>query len=114
MSEAKSEVAIDALVMQHEHLFWLAAQDIVFFFNTEPKDGLFGWTAAVNCNDTFFYASADAEELAPSEAHKVRDYYDRYGWAGVVAWAAKQRNMEPLKELQDENYQAARKELDAA
>lgn len=113
MSEAND---VDLLVRQYEHLFWLAAEDIVFFshYNSEIEDYDGGFHAAVNCNDTFNYASVDAEDLAPGQAHKVRDFYERYGWAGVVAWASKKRGIEPLKELQDDKYREAMAELSSA
>lgn len=113
MSEAND---VDLLVRQYQQLFWLAARDIVFFstYNEEIEDWDNGFHAAVNCNDTFYYACADAEGLAPGEAYKVRDFYERYGWAGVVAWAAKKRGAEPLKELQDDKYSEAMAELSSA
>jgi hypothetical protein len=111
MSETKNEISeLSARVRQYEHLFWLAAEDVVFFSHYDMDwDNRFH--AAVNCGDTFFYATADAEDITPGQAEQVRDFYERYGWAGVVAWVAKKRGIEPLKYFQDEKYDAAMAEL---
>jgi len=92
-----------------EHLFWLAARNYVFFgtYNSGICDWDDGWHAAVNCNDTFYYASADACALEPHEAKEVRAAVEQWGWAGAVAWCALKRNEEPLKRLQTEQYRAA-------
>lgn len=94
-----------------EHLFWLAAREVVFFhtWNGETWDG--GWQVGISCSDTFCYAAADSESLAPGEEGKLREFYERHGWAGVVAWCAWKRGIEPLKELQNDSYLAARAEL---
>lgn len=91
------------------HLFWLAARDYVFFsaYNDKSKDWDDGWHPAINCNDTFYYASADACVLEPHEAKEVRAVVERFGWAGAVAWCALKRNEQPLIELQTEQYRAA-------
>lgn len=100
-------------IIEYEHLFYLAAEDIVFFsFYNEEVEDYDGWFhAAVNVNDTFYYASADAEDLAPGKAAIVRDYYERYGWGGVVAWAAIKRGQEPLPPLRTPEYHQAWAEL---
>jgi hypothetical protein len=92
-----------------EHLFWLAARDYVFFatYNEKAGDWDNGWHPAINCNDTFYYASADACGLEPHEAKEVRAAVEQWGWAGAVAWCALKRNQEPLKQLQTEQYRAA-------
>lgn len=101
---------------RHGHLFWLAARDVVFFstYNEEIKGRDNGWHAAVNCNDTFYYASADATDLAPGHEHEVRAAFDQWGWAGVVAWCAIERGQEPLEQLQTDEYRQARAAIDAA
>ena len=101
---------------RHGHLFWLAARDVVFFstYNEDIKDWDNGWHAAVNCNDTFYYASADATHLAPGRECEVRAAFDRWEWAGVVAWCAIERGEEPLEQLRTEKYRQARAAIDAA
>lgn len=94
-------------------LFWLAARDIVFFTTCEPElEGWSGgWSAAVSCNDTFAYACADAEFLAPGREAELKALFDKYGWSGVVAWCAKERNQYPIKEYRSEQYRKALEEL---
>jgi len=51
-----------------------------------------------NMNDTFYYATADNECIDPQEISTVVDLYQRYGFDGIVAWAAKKRNQKPIYE----------------
>ena len=92
-----------------EHLFWLAARDYVFFGTWNERAGAWdgGWHAAVNCNDIFYLASADACGLEPHEAKEVRAAVERWGWCGAVAWCALKRNEEPLPSLQTDKYREA-------
>ena len=101
---------VSRTIEEYEHLFWLAARDIIFFseYNENLDDWDNGWYAAVSCNDTFYYASADAQSLAPGREHEVRDIFERYGWSGVTAWCCRERDYpEPIKEIQDDNYRKA-------
>jgi len=95
---------------EYENLFWLAARDIVFFatYDEEEENWTDGWSVAVNCNDTFYYACADAEQIAPGEVDKLKEVFDKFSWSGVTAWCAVKRGTEPLKQLQTEQYQAAK------
>jgi len=99
-------------VEEYEHLFWLAARDIVFFstYNEELDDYDNGWRAVVICNDVFYYA-ADSQRLPPHREHEIREMFEKYGWAGVTAWVAFERGEEPLKEIQDKEYLKAMEEL---
>jgi len=92
-----------------EHLFWLAARDYVFFSRYDEAIGDYdnGWHVAINCNDTFYYACADACEMLPSEALEFRSLVEKFGWAGGVAWCSIKRGEEPLKRLQTEQYHIA-------
>lgn len=103
----------DSRIVELEQLLWLAAEDVVMFshYNEELSEYDNGFYAAIVCNDTFVYASADAEGIAPGQASTVRDFYVRYGWSGVVAWIATVRKIEPLAPLQDLKYMAAMEEL---
>jgi len=98
---------------EFEHLFWLAARDIVFFstFNEDLDDWDDGWHAVVVCNDMFCYATADATSIAKGREHEVREIFEKYGWGGVTAWCSIERGLEPIKEIQDEQYHKALKEL---
>ena len=48
----------------------------------------------VNLNDTFDYATADAETLAASEI--IADFYGQWGWYGLVALCAVKRGTDPI------------------
>lgn len=92
-----------------EHLFWLAARDIVFFstYDTNAADWTNHWHACINCNDTFYYACADATPMDAIEASMVRYMYDKWDWAGVIAWCAVKRDKQPLLSLQTDKYREA-------
>jgi len=101
-------------ISEYESLFWLAARDIIFFstYNEDLSDWDNGWHSVVSCNDTFCYATADCQKLAPGREHEVRELFEKYGWSGVVAWCSCERNfLEPIKEKQDDNYRKAVEEL---
>lgn len=101
--------ARDAAI-DYESLFWLAARDYVFFatYNEDIKDWDNCWHTAVNCNDTFYYASADATSLAKGREKEVRVIAEKYGWSGVVAWCSVERNEEPLEQLRTKEYYEAK------
>jgi hypothetical protein len=61
----------------------------------------------VGVNDTFYYASADAEDLKEDEIDGLIDVVKKYSHDGVTAWAARRRNMEPLPQLQTDKYREA-------
>jgi hypothetical protein len=92
-----------------DKLFWLAARDFVFFstYNSALEQHDDHWYPAVCVNDTFWYASADAEDLREDEIDGLIDIVKRFDYDGVVAWAAKRRNATPIKERQTEKYFAA-------
>lgn len=98
-----------------ETLIWLAAREVVFFSAYDPREDpdFRGWSCAILCNDSFVYASADAEDFDPAEADEVRGLYERHGWAGPLAWVARKRGVEPLEPLRTDAYRAARAELEA-
>lgn len=92
-----------------EHLLWLAARDIVFFSTYDPdnEDSKDHYTVCVLCNDTFYYACADAEMLPPGQEVILRDLVERFSWAGPVAWCALARKTEPLEQLRTPQYYEA-------
>lgn len=100
-------------IEEFEHLFWLAAKDVVFFsqYDEDLDSWDNGWHAVVVCNDMFYYASADATVIGRGREHEVREVFEKYGWGGVTAWCSIERNEEPLKEMQDEQYHKAIQEL---
>jgi hypothetical protein len=46
---------------------------------------------AVNCNDTFAYACADAEDVSMDELYELTQVRYEGGWRAVVEWIAKRR-----------------------
>ena len=50
----------------------------------------------LNMNDTFAFATADAEEVPPSQWQEVADIYKEFGRDGLTAWTAIRRNAEPI------------------
>lgn len=58
-------------------------------------------------NDTFYYASGDVEECQPKDFACIWNLWNRHKWYGLMAWAARQRNQEPVKEWRNEQYATA-------
>ena len=65
--------------------------DIQFFLAGKTLDGT--PTLALNCNDTFYYACADAEPFRYSDAPMLVEVAQREGWPGMIRWAAEQRRV---------------------
>lgn len=65
----------------------------------------------LNMNDTFGYACAETQDVPLEKAAEVAAVYRDYESAGLVAWAAHQRDEEPLLGYQTEKYHAARRAL---
>src|ERR1700757_4776951 len=47
-------------------------------------------------NDTFAFATSDAEEVPFENLIEVRALYDKFGSHGLTAWVAKKRNQQPI------------------
>jgi hypothetical protein len=79
-------------------IFWLAAQDELFFsqWNDKLKNWDNEWHPAINCND-FFYAAADAEGI-PEDEHLDKtldlliELYNKFSHCGPLAWISLRRN----------------------
>lgn len=59
-----------------------------------------GWTRpdgsfVLNVNDTFYYATADCEEVPAGEVAAVARLFRRYGYHGVNYWVATRRGHNP-------------------
>lgn len=101
-------------LFEYEQMFWLASRDVLYFAEAthhELDAARGGWRVCVLCNDTFGYACADAEIIAPGQAREVRAFYEAFGWDGVIAWVAEKRQQAPLKELQTPKYFQAKAAL---
>jgi hypothetical protein len=63
----------------------------------------------LNANDTFHYATADAERFVMEESNldKLIEVYERWGRDGVVALMASIRGDDPLPQLRTPAYQEA-------
>ena len=75
-----------------------------------PKDAI---TVAVICNDTFSYASADAEPLPFSEIEVLHSMMEKDPDWGVTAWCIKQRRMRPLPPIEKQMRSAGQWNIDA-
>lgn len=54
-----------------------------------------------NLNDTFYYASADSEQLTVGDGELLAAFYEKHGWYGLVALVAIKRERMPLREVQE-------------
>ena len=97
-------------------LYHLLARDVIFFSqydedtNTWPDCGEF-FSPCVLLNDTFAYATADAERVTDDQLDTLITVERQFGNDGVVAWAAHVRGSEPLEPYRTENYRVAREWL---
>ena len=49
----------------------------------------------LNMNDTFYFATADGEEVKPEEIKEVARLFSYYGFAGLTYWVAEKRGHDP-------------------
>lgn len=76
----------------------LLANEVVFLFkhlNTSSK----GFGVAVNCSDTFMYASSDAEEVFYDELEDLFNHWKQDKQYGSIVWCIKKRNEMPLNPI---------------
>jgi hypothetical protein len=84
-----------------------------------PRDGTnpcigkpHGKLLSILLSDTFGYACADGEDVKPEQCAEVAEIYRKFGYTGLVCWAAKQRGEPPVIEYtEDAEYQKVWKEL---
>lgn len=94
-------------------LFYLSAQDVIFFSTYDektdawPEIGEF-WSPCVNLSDTFGYACADGERLDDSQIDCLISAHKQWGYDGVVAWASLIRKSEPIEPRRTPEYFEAR------
>ena len=63
-------------------------------------------------NDTFYYASADGEDVSLEELPVVLEIYNKYNENGLTAWVAHKRNEPPLDPLITKTYLEAKEYLE--
>lgn len=69
-------------------------------------------TLTAGCSDTFMYACADSEPFEIAELPEVCRLWVAHGYYGVIAWIARKRRVEPVKEYRyDAGYLAAKADL---
>ena len=115
----EADAEIDRLRAENARLrklYHLLARDVIFFSqydedtNTWPDCGEF-FSPCVLLNDTFAYATADAERVTDDQLDLLIKMDRQFGQSGVVAWAAQVRGSEPLEPYRTEKYHAAREWL---
>jgi hypothetical protein len=105
-----------AEVERMQKLFYLAAQQVIFFSTYDPVTdswpdiGEF-YCPCVNLSDTFAYACADGERLDDSEIDRLIRAHKEWGYDGVVAWASLIRKCEPIEPHRTPKYHEARAAL---
>jgi hypothetical protein len=62
-----------------------------------PEDAKKTFALAVYCNDTFTYASADAEQMYYEDLQEVYHHWLQNEMYGPIVWCCKKRGMLPLK-----------------
>lgn len=66
----------------------------------------------VNLNDTFYYASADAETIEDDDSEELIPYIKKYGHDAIVAYVAIKRDHDPIiPQHITKDFKAAKKEL---
>ena len=98
----------------YEAQFYLLGDaDCVFVGHKKKVGGDFGdfdirgLQICLLLNDTFDYATADAEPLTDDECIECAHVFKDHGWPGIVAWAAIKRGVEPLEQIQTKEYKEA-------
>lgn len=90
----------------NEEALMLLLHDNVLFANSRQyydkiTDKLYPATVLlfVNCNDTFYYASADAESVELSEVKELYKLWLKNKSYGPTIWACLKRNTQPIPQI---------------
>lgn len=86
----------------------LHTDDDIVFFRIEKDSSPNPW---ILMNDVFGYACADGEALPIEDLSIVIQLWRKFKWAGLFAWAAQRRGIDPIAPLCDEKYQLAKNYL---
>lgn len=60
-----------------------------------PKECYLGSVGCLMMNDTFYYASADGEDVPYDEWPRLKEIYEQWGQDGLIAWVALRRGHDP-------------------
>jgi len=96
------------MVFEEEQALAFLLSTDVLFLNThwykkdwnEEQQSLF--CVLVNCNDVFYWGSADAEEIKSDDMNTLWNYYCKDKIWGPAIWCIKQRGMMPQKPVYDD------------
>ena len=91
--------AVQRKVDLAEKKAWLAAHDVGFFSMWNGTDHSGPPKLALLCNDTFAWATADAEDVLDAQIDTIVELFKSEGEAGVIKWIAQQRNMKPMESV---------------
>ena len=100
---------------QLHKVIFLAAVGAAFFGTYDEdettRQGKGTWTVnargALLMNDTFYYASADAERFGADDVDLLVDLQGRFSYHGLIAWASLKRSQDPIKpHMKPEFYEA--------
>lgn len=100
---SNTERAFNHRFGEEQAMALLILEEYVVMLNAKGQCGLF-----VNCSDTFYYASADAEPIPPVGFGKDEIFWELYdlvrlhGGIGAIKWCAIRRNAKPLKKYLDQ------------
>ena len=100
---SNTERAFNHRFGEEQAMALLILEEYVVMLNAKGQCGLF-----VNCSDTFYYASADAEPIPPVGFGKDEIFWELYdlvrlhGGIGAIKWCAIRRNARPLKKYLDQ------------
>ena len=69
----------------------------------------YAFTVALNANDTFGYACAEAIDVDIDELPGIIELEEKFGYSGVNAFMAIKSNQDVIPPVRDENYIEAKK-----
>lgn len=86
------------------NLYPILANELMFI-RVDPKEQKHKFWLLMN--DTFAYACSDGEDVDTDELPLVCDMYERFGYHGLIAFAAKKRGKSPIGPHKTEKYKEA-------
>lgn len=94
-------------------LIWLSSRNVVFWGSYNEKTDKWDEDAHpfINCNDTFYFATADGEDFEEKDMDLIIEAYKKFGYSGVDAWIALKRGIDVLEQRITPEYLKAKKWL---